>query len=183
MMSNVPLGAYWQFYARRLGPWGWAGLLLLLGASLWGSAAIRNAQVQQERIGRQMAAAKLPPQKLGSHADLGKEEQLGMFYQAFPKQDAFPEVLQGIYKSAAASGLVLETGEYAMSRSEADRLVRYRVALPVKGPFVKVLGFMDKVLQQSPGIAVESVGFKRDKVDDVAVDAKIVFLVFVDAEQ
>jgi hypothetical protein len=64
----------------------------------------------------------------------------------------------------------------------AERLARFRVSLPLKGTFKQVLGMMDTVLQENNTVALENVTFKRDKVDDQAVEAKVVFLVFLDSK-
>jgi hypothetical protein len=76
----------------------------------------------------------------------------------------------------------LETGEYTWLQTGPERLARYRIALPVKGSFKQVLGFMDLVLQSNATLALENASFKRDKVDDATVEAKLVFLVYVDTQ-
>ena len=77
---------------------------------------------------------------------------------------------------------MLETGEYAWLQTGTERLARYRITLPVKGTFKQVLGFMDIVLKDNTTLALENAAFKRDKVDDEAVEAKLVFIVFVDTQ-
>ena len=41
---------------------------------------------------------------------------------------------------------------------------------------------MDMVLKDNTTLALENAAFKRDKVDDAAVEAKLVFVVFVDTQ-
>jgi hypothetical protein len=118
---------------------------------------------------------------LPANSALGREEQVEIFYHAFPPESQVPGSLGQIYQAAEKQGLVLETGEYTRTRTGADRLIRYRVMLPVKGTFKQVLAFMDKVLKD-PALALENATFKRDKVDDVLVEAKLSFVIFVNSK-
>jgi Tfp pilus assembly protein PilO len=111
-----------------------------------------------------------------------REEQLQIFYKSFPKPDAVPESLKGIYNAAVNQNLTLETGEYTWNQTGTDRLVRYRVLLPVKGSFPDLVSFIDAVLEGNSKIALENASFKRDKVSDSSVDAKLIFVVFVDTQ-
>jgi Tfp pilus assembly protein PilO len=100
----------------------------------------------------------------------------------FAHADEVPALLKKIYAAAGAHDLELETGEYSRIQTADERLVRYRVSFPVKGSFQQVFLFMDKVLRENNTVALENVAFKRDKVDDAVVEAKLVFLIIVDSK-
>jgi Tfp pilus assembly protein PilO len=112
---------------------------------------------------------------------LNKEEQLDLFYKTFPDELQVPDLLQKMFQAASKIGLTLETAEYSLIQTGSERLVRYRVTLPLKGSFKQMLDFMDTVLKQNGAIALENASFKREKVDDAAVEAKLVFVVLVDS--
>jgi hypothetical protein len=103
-----------------------------------------------------------------------------VFYNSFPVGDKVPDALKRIYRAADKQELFLETGEYSWLQTGSERLARYRVSLPVKGSFKQVLGFMDMALQDNKSLALENASFKRDKVDDDTVEAKLVFVIYAD---
>lgn len=173
-----------QYLLRQLGPAGLAGLGLLLLALLLGLFWIQPAEQDLQRQARKLQNQQGQLTRLrqpGRVVELSQEEQLERFYGGFPATPRVPDLLDGLYRAAAQHALELETGEYALIQNESDTLARYRVALPVKGSFAQVLSFMDASLRAMPSIALESANFKREKVDDAVVEAKLVFLVYVRA--
>jgi Tfp pilus assembly protein PilO len=174
-----------QYRMHQLGPMGLLGLALLIASvALW-LGLVQPAELEAQRLANRVQARQTQLATLSQTprvAELSKEEKIDYFYKSFPAVNRVPEQLNNIYRAAGKNGLTLETGEYALLQSETDKLARYRVALPVKGSFQQVLAFMDAVLKEIPSTALESAGFKRDKVDDPAVDAKLVFIVFVEAQ-
>lgn len=174
-----------SYRLHQLGITGSVGLALLLLAVLaWfalvrtGAQDISASQRKLQSLQQQLATkSSLPVSSALDH-----EEQLRVFYNGFAPDDKLPDTLKRIYQAAEKQQLVLETGEYARLQTGADRLARFRVSLPVKGSFKQVLGFMDTVLQDNPTVALENAAFKRDKVDDEAVEAKLVYLVYMDTQ-
>ncbi len=172
-----------MYRMAQLGPLGGLGLCLLLLAALGWFTVVRGGQKELGAAGSKLAALQQPSRsKLPVNSALQKQEQLQLFYQGFAKPNKVPDALGRIYRAADKHQLLLETGEYSWSQTAADRLARYRIALPVKGSFAQVLAFMDQVLQDNANLALENASFKRDKVDDPWVEAKLVFVVFVDAQ-
>ena len=55
------------------------------------------------------------------------------------------------------------------------------MALPLKGSFKQLINFVDRALKADNTVALESASFKRDKVSDDNVDARLVFVLFVDS--
>ena len=173
------------YYRQRLGLVGMLGLALLLLAVLTWFALVRSGENEIRRNQHRIAALKQQQavkSSLPLSSALNREEQLRVFYKNFAPAEQLPETLQRIYQAAERQGLVLETGEYTRVQAGAERLARFRVALPVRGSFKQVLGLLDTVLQDNSTVALENVAFKRDKVDDEAIEAKVVFVVFVDAQ-
>jgi hypothetical protein len=174
-----------QFGIYRLGTMGIAGLALLLASvALW-LALVEPAQRESLRLSNSVQARQVQLANLTQSVpvvELTKEEKIAYFYKSFPAVNRVTEQLKRVYKAAGKNSLTLETGEYALLQSETDKLARYRVALPVKGSFQQVLAFMGAVLKDIPSTALESVSFKRDKVDDPLVEAKLVFIIFVEVQ-
>ena len=183
-MSRLSIQRQGLYRLAQLGPVGGLGLCLLLLAALGWFTVVRSGQKEWEGAHLKLAALQQQPSRssLPVNSALQKEEQLQLFYQGFAKADRVPDALERIYSAAVKHQLLLETGEYNWNQNAQDRLARYRIALPVKGSFAQVLAFMDQVLQDNAQLALENASFKRDKVDDPLVEAKLVFVVFVDTQ-
>jgi hypothetical protein len=182
-MNTLVLQRHVQYRLNQLGKTGVAGLILIALAVAawftlvrWAEKDLVNARKRVESVQKQVAHKSTLPVS----SSLNQEEQLRVFYKNFGPAEKVPETLQRIYKAADKHELMLETGEYTLVVTPGERLQRYRVGFPVKGTFKQVLGFMDKVLQDNATVALENAAFKRDKVDDSVVEAKLVFTLFVD---
>lgn len=168
---------------QQVGAMGLTGLGLMLAAMVTWLVLVQADQREFAKLTRTqeaLHAQEMQKNALPARSALSKEEQINIFYRAFPTEDRVPESLGMLYRAAEKNDLVLETGEYTRTRTGNDRLIRYRVMLPVKGTFKQVLAFMDKALTD-PNTALENATFKRDKVDDLNVDAKLSFILFVNA--
>lgn len=182
-MSPIAMQRRLAYYVQWLGPIGIAGLVMMLLAAVGWFTVVRsdNREIEASRQKvdalQHQVTAKI---SLPVSSPLNQEDQLSVFYNGFSKAESAPGTLQNIYRAAKKQSLALDTGEYTRLQTGSERLVRLRVSLPVKGTFKQVLGFMDKVLVENNTVALENASFKRDKVDDDLVDAKLVFLIFMD---
>ena len=181
--SNIQRHALYRLH--QLGTLGGLGLaLIILAGLLWGAWVMSEEReiLRQTRMLQSLRSQDADKKALPGNSTLGREEQLQIFYKTFPHAEDVPALLKRLYAAASAQELELETGEYSRLQSGSERLVRYRVSLPIKGSFTQVFQFMDKVLRDNSTIALENVTFKRDKVDDAVVEAKLVFLLLVDTQ-
>jgi Tfp pilus assembly protein PilO len=182
-MNAVALQRQLQYRLAQLGAVGTLGLVLALVAVLGWFTLIRAGEKELITSHKKLASLQQQVQSKSSlpvSSALNHEEQLRVFYNSFPVGDKVPEALKRIYRAADKHELMLETGEYSWLQTGTERLARYRVSLPVKGSFKQVLGFMDMVLQDNKSLALENASFKRDKVDDDTVEAKLVFVIYAD---
>lgn len=174
--------------AYRLGQLGSPGLLglalLLLAGFVW-RFWLQAHELEQQRLATSVqinALELIKSKQSGTKIELTQETALEQFYQTFPLAPSVSSALKNVYASASKNGLVLETGEYSLLQSDSERLIRYKIALPVKGSFQKILSFTDAVLEEVPTMALESASFKRENIADVLVDAKLVFVIYVGAQ-
>lgn len=183
-MSWVLVQRHLAYRLAQLGWFGGAGLSLLLAAAITWLVLIQGEEAELLRLQqglevlRQQEATKA---HLPSNPVLNREEQLAIFYKSFPDELQVPGLLKQVFEAASANGLTIETADYTFVQTGTDRLTRYKLALPVKGTFKQMLAYMDAVLKSSNAIALENASFKRDKVDDAMVEAKLVFVILVDA--
>jgi Tfp pilus assembly protein PilO len=183
-MSWVAAQRQVMYRLDQLGATGLVGLVLMLAAILTWFTVVQLDENELIRLSQGLEALRKQDEEkssLPSNPILSQEEQLELFYKSFPDELQVPELLKQVFQAANTIGLTLETAEYSLARAGSERLVRYRVALPVKGSFKQMLDFMDTVLKQSGAISLENASFKRDKVDDATVEAKLVFAVLVDS--
>jgi Tfp pilus assembly protein PilO len=168
----------------QLGLVGSTGIVLVIAALITWFTVVQGEEKELVRLSQGLEALRKQEavkSSLPSNPILSKEEQLAIFYKGFPDELQVPDLLKEVFQAAHTHDLTFETAEYSLVQTGTERLVRYRVALPVKGAFKPMLDFMDAVLKQNGAIALENASFKRDKVDDAVVDAKLVFVVLVDS--
>jgi hypothetical protein len=184
-MTPVALQRQLSYRAAQLGVAGCTGLALLLAALAVWFFLLHAGSQEQAQLSRTLAALQQQEAartRLTTVSVLPKDEQLDLFYRSFAPASQLPAALQKLYRAAERSGVLLETGDYALVGHGAERLQRFRVALPLKGSFKQLVSFLDRVLQADPTVALESASFKRDKVSDDSVDARLVFVLFVDGK-
>jgi hypothetical protein len=182
-MNTMVLQRHAQYWLNQLGKMGLLGLLLMVAAGVAWYGLVRVGEQELAKARQRIVAVQQQVannSRLPLSSSLDQEEQLRLFYKSFGTAEKVPETLQRIYKAAEKQDLMLETGEYSLVASPGEHLARYRVGLPVKGSFKQILGFMDRVLQDNPTVALENAAFKRDVVDDATVEAKLVFTLYVD---
>ena len=172
--------------ARFLNGTGWPGavglgLAVFAAAFYWSwlkpeEARLELLQRASDRAGQQAAMAGLP-------RPLATEEKLESFYQFFPRTNGVPDQLEKIYGVAEKQALRLDQGEYRAVRDGVGRLVRYQITLPVKGTYPQIRQFVGGVLVSIPSIALENIQFERQKIGDVAVEAKIKLTMYLERAQ
>jgi hypothetical protein len=172
-----------QFQARRLGALGLSGLVLMIAAGALWVMLVLDGEREALRLDRVLASNQLQKPSGGLVVQPGptQEEQIALFYKRFPQSQQVPNVLERIYKAAAAHGVALDTGEYSRTQAGTERLARYRASFLVKGEFRQVLGFMNQALQDNSSVVLEGATFKRDKIDDPKVEAMLVLAILVSA--
>ena len=105
------------------------------------------------------------------------------FYGAFPKGATIPDWLSKIYTIADQQKLDLEVGEYSLTQAKSGRLDQFRIVFPVKGSYPQIRKFIGAALATAPALALDSLSLKRDKVGDGSVDARIVFLLYLEKNE
>lgn len=183
-MSWIAVQRRFEYWLDQLGLAGSAGIVLLIAALISWFTLVQGGEKELVRLSEGLEALRKQDaarSSLPSNPILSKEEQLAIFYKGFPDELQVPDLLKQMFQAAGTHGLAFETAEYSLVQTGTERLVRYRIALPVKGAFKPMLDFMDAVLKQNAAIALENASFKRDKVDDAVVEAKLVFVVLVDS--
>jgi hypothetical protein len=183
-MNLQLLRRHLAYRLRRLGWQGNAGLALLLVSLAYAGLvllpAYRHGEQLAQQVGEAEARLKKAESEPASHQPTTPGEQLLAFYQAFPKGATVPDWLSEIYAIADNQKLPLDNGEYALTRSPSGRLDRFRIAFPVKASYPQIRKFIAAALATAPALALDGIYLKRDKVGDGVVDARIVFILYLE---
>jgi len=160
---------------RRLGLAGVLGAGVLLACLPFYFSSVRPAEreLQARRVAAEQAHARASIQTVSAP----RGADLGRFYQAFPAMDRLPDELERLYGIARASRLDLSQGEYRLEQ-RGPGLASYRIALPLRGSYPDIRGFLSDTLQQMPYAAVDAVRFERKKVGDTQLDAQVRITLF-----
>ena len=142
--------------------------------------SVESTRQQLQQLDREALSLKSRTDKRGSVtlAVTGRS-QLSNFYAFFPLSENVPELLGRVNQSALQHQLMLEKGEYKLSREAEFGLARYQVTLPVRGQYADVRGFVNDVLEAIPSAAVEELTLKRETIDAPELEARVRFVIFL----
>lgn len=165
---------------------GWPGIvgigLAFFCLSLYLSA-LRPLQVQLNKFTRQPAAADVYQPIAVQHNDdkLGTPEQkLQQFYQRFPAIKSLPQLLDTLYRVAAAQDIKLEKGEYLPHSEKSNMLVRYQITLPVKGTtYPQLRRFVRTLLHDIPAATLEGLRIEKQHVGDSTISAELHLVIYL----
>jgi Tfp pilus assembly protein PilO len=166
-------------WLRHLGVPGVLALgLLALGLALYGAML---QPTRQRVLLAQQQLASLPERMARAGHELARTptQQLNTFYRAFPNEKTAPDWIGKIADIAHQNKLLLTQGEYVASRDPSSRLVRLQMTLPLHGSYPQIRQFLAAIQTQLPTVALEQVGFERQKIGDPLVDAKVRLVLFM----
>lgn len=161
--------------ARALGVAGILGIALLVFAAAFYFAALRPAHQARDAAVARVAATRLPD---GTARPLPPppqtpQDELRAFYAAFPGQRDASAWIDKLFEAAAAEGVALERGEYALTRDARTTLAQYRILLPVQGSYSKLRAFVARALADIPYLALDDIDVQRQSIGDGAVQVRL----------
>lgn len=92
--------------------------------------------------------------------------------------EQIPDAIRELFKLAEAENLEISRGEYRPQTDIQGNFLRYRMAMPVKGDAQTVYRFMRAALHSQNTLALESVQFKRERIQSSELDARIQWVMF-----
>lgn len=173
-------------FSRRLGLAGW----LLLGCGVAAAAALAVAQRQAGVIAaldarladatarRGASALSAKPAPVATAGRAAAQGNLDAFDRILLPHDDIPLVVEDILRLADESGLSIKRGDYRPQADVAGAFLRYRMTLPVKGAAPAIHRFLQASLRAQKTLALESVQFKRDRIDSPEVEARVQWAIF-----
>ncbi len=177
-------GARIVWEARRcLRQTGWGvvvGVLcsLLAFLLLWQTHQMGQRQQDlRKKISTAESTSAPKPAKDASPDDLA--QQLAAFYAYLPDHADIPDQLKSLISIADKSGVTLAQAEYKPQLEVGADFLRYQIVLPVKADYASTQMFILKALKALPTLTLESVVFKRERIESAEVDARIQFMLLV----
>ena len=171
--------------SRRFGVWAWLVLALLLLAALaagmqrhWQTqASALEARLAErasaQRHGSTLSALPIVALGLGAGGSADGRGSLQAFERHLAAHEDIPVVVQDLLSLAQDQGLRLQRGEYRPQVDRVGGFMRYRMSLPVTGPALAIQGFMQAALQAHQALALETVQFKRERIESTDIEARI----------
>jgi len=133
--------------------------------------AAQQAQAQlAERLARRAAEPAAAPVVPGERDGRAR---LKAFDDYLLPHDDIPTVVQDLLNEAEDLRLVLARGDYRAQPDLQGGFMRYRMSLPVKGDAPTVLKLMQSALQSHKTLALESVQFKRARIESTDVEVRL----------
>lgn len=148
---------------------GGAAIIASLLLAIWSFQMQGNIREVGARIDLERSTAK-PRQAPTSSA-----QRLDAFYSALPAADEIPATISRLIDLAEKQRLLLLSAEYRATTDVPGRYLRYRIVLPVSGDAGAVQEFMLAALREHRALALESVTFKRERIEARNVEARIQF--------
>jgi Tfp pilus assembly protein PilO len=179
--------------AKALGTWGLLGISIAITSCIFYFVQVlpinqKWVQVQNElqiKIGQSEnnrqnhAQNKALVQTMPTQTSA---REVAEFYKIFPAGASLPKWLRFIDTAAVKQHLTFNRGDYRLTQSKQGQLQRYEIVLPVSGGYVQIRQFIADVLQQLPALALSDLQIKRDNAMSPTVEARLVFVLFVQGE-
>ncbi|MBC8007533.1 MAG: hypothetical protein H7X76_05740 [Prolixibacteraceae bacterium] len=135
-----------------------------------------NALVLRDQVaGLEAHAAK----QVADTKPVREASPLETFQEQLPGVAQAPAIVRQLHGLAQSAGLTLERGEYRPLPDASARLVRYQIVLPVKGSYAQVRRFLAAAMRDMPGLALDGIGFHRDKLAPDQLEVQLRFTAFL----
>ena len=178
-------------FFKNLGPLGLAGLFVLLGYSLFYVIMVLPLNAQIKMAQQQLDNIK-PTEMILSNAQETPANDMSQdivaIRQMLPQANTLHHWLGLIDKAAFKQGLRLNSGDYKFTQIKQSKVAdnryasRYEIVLPVSGQYAQIRRFIANVLYLQPALALSSVKIQRENALDANVEARLVFVLFLQGD-
>lgn len=156
--------------------WGSLALFVLAGATHFWLTPQAAHRAEQSRL----ELARLQTEPGPDAAEPARSSSpLQRFEAVLTPRARIPEVLNRNFTLASEFRIELGRGEYRLDQELDGGFYHYRLALPVTGPYVSLRSYIDAVLAEWPGIALEQVSFSRGHAGERETEAVLRFAMLV----
>jgi hypothetical protein len=175
-MSPVPLLTRLRYLARR------AGWPALLGLALLGGAASLEfgplPAVQDKLAGLRASIVKARAQRNAPERGVADAASL---LAALPDRDALESSIAAIHQAAAAQGLTTSGGEYRSRKEAGGDMLRYEIALPLRGAYAPLRAWLAELAARQPAIAIDELSLHRAIAEKDQLEGRLRLALFLRA--
>lgn len=195
MTSQLIQHGAWQMarFSKQLGVIGGLGAAILLGCGLVYlsilmplNQKIRDVKntldntpyAQELNLNATQTSQNKLPENNGA-------DDMAAFMQSLPHADSLHEWLALIDQTAAKQKLQLNRGDYKYSKAKQSQisdgyyLSQYEIVLPVTGQYAQIRQLIAQVLYLQPALALSDLKITRDNSLSPNVDARLVFVLYL----
>jgi hypothetical protein len=159
-------------FGRRFGWLGWLILASLLIAILAWGVEQRQAKALIEAK-EKLTQHRPAPTVVTNPVQPNNIEHIHAFDTFLLPHNEIPSAIEELLRLAGAQNLVALKGEYRPTIEPQGQFMRYRMLIPVKGEAQAIRHFMQAAMLAQKALALESIQFKRDRIDSTQIEAKI----------
>lgn len=169
-----------RWFASGLGRHGVIGVGLLVFSVAFYFSSLMPARIQLAGLKDRAASLQLAGDAAGAVRKTNDPvSRIKAFYRTFPGAENLAPAINETYIIAGRHGLTVEQADYQYRIESDDDLAAYEMAFSVKGPYPKVRNFLLDVLRMHPGVAVDSLNFRRESATTYGVETKLRLIFFV----
>lgn len=107
------------------------------------------------------------------------QQAITAFESVLKKREEIPLILEKQFEIARQYRIELGRGEYRLDRDPEGGFSYYRITLPVTGPYSALRPYMETLLAEWPGMALEQVSFSRGHAGENETEAVLRFAILV----
>jgi hypothetical protein len=163
-------------WSRRLGLAGLLGLALLALALALFFMQVRPLQHAMQQQEQQLDRLRLAAQTAAAVPVATTPDPLAML----PPDSSAAATLGELEQLARAHGFELVRGQYSIAAVNQARLARWQMVLPVEADYPALHAFVAAALERLPNLVLDEVKLKRDRIENVDLQAELRFSLFVE---
>ncbi|BCT66645.1 hypothetical protein [Nitrosospira sp. NRS527] len=184
LLRNTLLRARWQ--TARLGTPGKIGFGLMIFSVVFFIVAVLPRRAESSALMGKAEAMKVLMQTKPAMTPGRKiqgDEALQAFYAFFPHIDSSPFWIKELVQVAGQHNVEVNGSDYRMVREKNWKLARYEMALPIRGKYSQVRGFVADALRAVPAMALVDIAIKREGVESELLEASLKFNLYLSEDK
>lgn len=166
---------------RSIGIPGWSGAAIVLAcAGLWlGVTAPLGQELERLDAARSALERRGLERVAPVAAAATAEQQLASFTRRFPDEKAIVPALARMNALALQRGVAVEQAEFRYVSDPGEPLARYTIVLPVKAEYRALRRFIQELLREMPGLALEEVNLRRSDAKGPLLESQLRLVLFL----
>ena len=163
-------------WSRRLGAMGLLGstlLALALGLLLTQARPLQQKMLHQKQ---QLDSLRAAAHTVAAVPAMAKPDPLA----TLPPDSSAAAALGELEQLAHAHGFELVRGQYSAAAVNQARLARWQLAFPVEADYPALHAFVAAALERLPNLVLDEVKLKRERIEDLGLQAELRFSLFVE---